>query len=128
MDKKRIMIVDDEEDFIRMLKMNLELSAKFEVMALSSAKDILANVQVFKPDLILLDLVMPGIGGLEACEMLNNDPIGKMTPIIILSALSKDIDKLKAYKLGIVGYVTKPIETKKLIAVIEKSLEFKSSK
>lgn len=128
MDKKRIMIVDDEEGFIRMLKMNLELSAKFEVMALSSAKDIVANVQAFKPDLILLDLIMPGIGGLEVCEMLNNDPIGKMTPIIILSALSKDIDKLKAYKLGIVDYITKPIETQKLITLIERSLEFKSSK
>ena len=81
--------------------------------------------RVFVPDLIILDIMMPGIDGLSACEMLNTDPLGIRTPIIILSALIGDHDKLRAYKLGIVDYLTKPIDKNKLILSIEKALKFK---
>lgn len=125
MEKKKIMIVDDEESFGTLVKFNLELTGNYEVMSLTSAKDILNQVHAFKPSLILLDLVMPEIGGLEVCEMLNNDPIGINIPIVILSALTSDIDKRKAYKLGVVGYIAKPVETSELIKTIEKSLQSK---
>ncbi len=122
MAKKKVMIVDDEVDFLKMVKLNLEDTEKFEVLALSSANDIIAQLHSFKPDVILLDMVMPGIGGIEACEMLNKDPIGQVLPILILSALDKDKDKLMAYKKGIVGYLTKPIEKDILIGKIENAL------
>lgn len=125
MEKNKVMVVDDEEDFLRITKLNLEETDKYEVMTLSSAKDFISHVHSFKPDIILLDLLMPTIGGLEACEMLNNDPIGKRIPIVILSALDKNTDKLKAYKMGVVDYLVKPIEKKDLIAKIEKVLQFK---
>lgn len=124
-DQKKVMIVDDEKDFLMITKLNLEETGKFEVMTLSGAKDIIAQINSFRPDIILLDLLMPRIGGMEACELINKDPLGKSIPIIVLSALGKDSDKLAAYKKGIVDYLVKPIEKDELIAKIEKALRFK---
>jgi DNA-binding response OmpR family regulator len=120
--KKKILMVDDELDFLRMVKLNLEDSDKFEVLALSNANDIISHLHSFKPDLIMLDMVMLGLGGIEICDMLNKDKLGQSVPIIILSALDKDKDKLMAYKKGVVGYLTKPIEKDELIAKIESAL------
>jgi CheY-like chemotaxis protein len=125
MDKKKVMIVDDEEDFLFMAKKILEKTGKYEIMTLSSAKDIIDKVHAFDPAVILLDLLMPSIGGLEVCEMLNNDPAGQRIPIIVISALGSDKDKLKAYKLGIIDYLEKPVDKKTLIAMIEKTLRFR---
>ena len=119
------MAIDDEEDFLKIVKLNLVETDKYEVLTLSSVKDIISQVHSFKPDIILLDLLMPAVGGLEACEMLNNDPMGSNIPIIVLSALDKNMDKLKAYRLGVVDYLVKPIEKKDLIASIEKALQSK---
>ena len=125
MDKRKIMMVDDEVDFIKITKLNLEKTGKYEVMVLSDATDIISQVQEFKPDVILLDILMPKIDGVEACQMLNNDPEGKQIPIITLSALDTDKDRLMMYKLGVVDFITKPISKDELIAKIEKALEFK---
>jgi two-component system alkaline phosphatase synthesis response regulator PhoP len=125
MGKVKIMIVDDEEDFLKFTKMNLEDSGKFEVMTLASAKEIIPHVHNFKPNLILLDLLMAGIGGIEVCEMLNNDPVGKSVPVIVLTALNKNTDKLKAYQSGVVDYLVKPIEKEELIISIDKALQSK---
>jgi CheY-like chemotaxis protein len=125
MGKKRVMVVDDEEDFLKMLKLNLEQVGKYDVLTLSDAKDIVSKVNEFKPDVILLDLLMPEVGGIEACQMLNEDPVGSQTPIIAVSALDKDADKLKAYKVGVVDYLTKPVRIDTIIKSIEKALKFK---
>lgn len=125
MEKRRVMIIDDEEDFLKVIKLNLEGTGKFEVDTLSNAKDMISRVHSFKPEVILLDLLMPGIGGIEACEMLNSDPIGQGVPIIILSALDKETDKVNAYKRGVVDYLTKPIGKDLLISKIEKALDSK---
>ncbi len=125
MQKRRIMIIDDEDDFRKITKMNLDFTEKYEVLALSNAKNIINDVHSFKPEVILLDILMPGIGGLDVCEMLNQDSVSKTVPIIILSALDKDTDKLKAYKLGVVDYLVKPIDVDSLINKIEKALRFK---
>ncbi|MBU1852425.1 MAG: response regulator [Candidatus Omnitrophica bacterium] len=125
MEKKKIMVVDDEVDFLKIVKLNLEETGKYEILALSSAKDIISHVNNFRPDLILLDIVMPVVGGIDACEMLNKDLLGKTIPIIIISALDKSRDKLKAYKKGVVDYIVKPIEKESLIIKIEKALQFK---
>ena len=122
MSKRRVLIVDDELDFLKIIKLNLEETGKFEVITSSNPKEIMSLLHNFRPEVILLDLLMPGTGGLEACDMLNNDPVGKGLPIIILSALDKDKDKLNAYKKGVVDYLTKPIEKDVLIAKIEKAL------
>ncbi|MBU4304109.1 MAG: response regulator [Candidatus Omnitrophica bacterium] len=125
MEKKKVLMVDDEVSFLQMAKMNLEETQQYEVLTLSSAKNIIETVHAFNPDIIVLDLIMPSLGGLEACQMLNTDPQGKRIPIIILSALGKEADKLKAYKLGIVDYLVKPITSEELIAAITKCLRYK---
>ena len=123
--KKKIMIVDDEKEFLMVAKLNLERTGRFEVITLLSAGNIIAELHKFKPDVVLLDMIMPKLGGIEACGMLNNDPLGKGIPIIALSALDKDADKLKASKVGVVDYLVKPIEIDKLTASIEKALKYK---
>jgi len=128
MGKKKILIVDDEVDFLRMVKLNLEETGKFEVMTLSNANEIISCLHSFKPEVIILDMVMPGIGGVEVCDMLNNDPLGQTIPVFILSALDKDKDKLLAFKKGIMGYLTKPVENDVLVAKIEDALRSKFSK
>jgi len=124
--KRKVLIVDDEVDFLRIVKLNLEDTGKFEVMILPRASEIISCLHSFKPEVILLDMVMPGIGGIEVCDMLNDDPLGRTVPIFILSALDKDKDKLLAFKKGIVGYLTKPIDRETLVATIEKALDSKS--
>jgi len=109
-----------------MLKMRLEASAGYEVMAITEAKDIIERIHIFKPDVILLDLLMPGIGGLDACAMLNNDSIGATIPIIVISGLDKSTDKLKAFRFGITDYLVKPVDDAKLIKTIEKAIKSKS--
>ncbi|MFH1479107.1 MAG: response regulator [Candidatus Omnitrophota bacterium] len=123
--KKKVLVIDDEKDFLTIVKMNLEDVGEFEVLTSSTANNIIEDMHNFKPDLILLDLMMPGIGGLSACEMLNKDTIGQKVPIIILSALSKDRDRLEAYKRGVVDYLTKPIDKEELLKKIKKALEYK---
>ncbi len=125
MDKKRILVVDDEEHIANLLKLRLESAGEYEVKVLFEATDIIGQVRAFKPDVILLDLLMPDIGGLEACRRLNDDAVTYAIPIIVISALSKDIDKLKAYKLGIIDYMVKPFDPKLLIATIEKAIRAK---
>ncbi len=125
MEKRRIMIVDDEEHFLMITKVNLERTGKYTVTTLSSAIDIISQVEEFKPEVILLDILMPKIDGVETCKMLNEDSMGKKIPIITLSALDTDKDKLMMYKLGVVDFLVKPIEKDELIAKIEKALQYK---
>ncbi|MFC1590457.1 response regulator [Candidatus Omnitrophota bacterium] len=123
MEKKKVLIVDDEEDFLKITKINLEEAGGYDVLTLSGAEGIVSRVRSFKPDVILLDLLMPAAGGLDACEMINKDAIGGKIPIIIISALDRDEDKRRAHKAGVVDYVVKPVEEKDLIAKIKKALE-----
>ena len=125
MGKRKVMIVDDEVDFLKITKINLENTGKYEVQTLSDARDIISRIKSFNPDVILLDILMPKMDGVEVCKMLNQDPAGSRIPIIILSALDTDKDRLMMYKLGIVDFLVKPIEKDELIAKIERSLQNK---
>ena len=125
--KKRIFIIDDEEIIVKSLKELLTLS-DFEAEATMQAKDILRMVKAFRPHLILLDLLMPHVGGLEVCEMLNNDKETQGIPIIVVSALDKEADIKKAYHGGVVGYVTKPYDFTKLVQEINKAIAYKEEK
>jgi len=120
----RILIIDDDEIVCYGVKIILEKEG-YEVMVLLNAKDVIAHVNKFKPDIILLDLYMPSIGGIEVCKMLNEDSNLKGIPIIILSALDKKPDKLKAYQQGVVEYLVKPIDREVLLAKVAKFLKYK---
>ena len=125
MKKRKVMIVDDEEDFLKITKINLENTGNYEVQTLSDATEIILRIKSFHPDVILLDILMPKMDGVEVCKMLNQDPAGSRIPIVILSALDTDKDKLMMYKLGVVDFLVKPIEKDELIVKIEKALQNK---
>jgi CheY-like chemotaxis protein len=122
--KTKVLVVDDEEDFLKITKINLEETSDYEVVGLTSAKDIVSEVKSIKPDIILMDILMPTLGGIGACSLLNKDPQTQNTPIIIVSAADKDIYVNKAYREGVVNYLVKPIDKKDLIAKIELALRY----
>jgi two-component system alkaline phosphatase synthesis response regulator PhoP len=122
MEKKKVMLVDDEEDFLKLTKLNLEATGRFEVLTLASGIDIVPQLHNFKPDILVLDILMPKVDGIEICHILNDDPVGQQTPLIILSALFKETDKREAYKLGVFDYVVKPVDAATLISKIDKAL------
>ena len=125
-DKKRIkvLVVDDEEDFLKITKINLEEGGEYEVVTLSSAKDIVSDVRSIMPDIILMDILMPSLGGIGACSLLNKDSQAQNIPIIVVSAADKDIYVNKAYREGVVNYLVKPIDKKDLISKIELALRY----
>jgi DNA-binding response OmpR family regulator len=120
-DKKKIFIADDDEAIVSSLRELLVLSG-FEVKATQKAKEVMPLIKGFLPDLIILDLFMPDLGGLEICEMLNNDKVTQAIPIIVVSALGDYIDIKRAYRLGVVNYLVKPYEFKKLLREINKAI------
>ena len=120
MQKKKVMVIDDEQGVLLAVKKNLE--DRYKVSTLLDAREVISQVGKFKPDVILLDILMPAIGGIEVCEMLNKDPIGKNIPIIALSALEKTAVKLKEYKPMVVDYFIKPVDKNELVAKIGKVL------
>lgn len=123
-EKKRIFINDDDKVSLTSLTKLLLLSG-YEVEATQNPKEAIAKIKSFKPHIILLDLLMPALGGLEICDMLNQDSQLAGIPIIIISALGGYTDINKAYKLGVVGYFTKPYVFPQLLQAIEKAIASK---
>jgi two-component system alkaline phosphatase synthesis response regulator PhoP len=123
-DKRKIFIADDDEEISQLLKKTL-IARGFEAEATHHSKDVFPMIKAFKPDLILLDLLMPDLGGFEICEMLNRDKETQGLPIIVISGLIDSPDIKKAYKLGVVGYFMKPLDLKNLVREINKALAYK---
>ncbi|MDD4900194.1 MAG: response regulator [Candidatus Omnitrophica bacterium] len=112
--KKKILIIDDEENFCSILKMNLELKGDFEVGVVSDSRQSVAMVKKMKPDLILLDILMPGMGGFEVLKKLKDDNDISGIPVVMLTALSDETYRVKAQKLYDEEYLVKPIEAPEL--------------
>lgn len=118
MSKEKILIVEDEKDIVRMLEYNL----KKEGFKTSFARDGEAAVSLAekeRPDLILLDLMLPGMDGLEVCKKLKIEKKTALIPIIMLTAKSQESDKIVGLELGADDYVTKPFSPRELIARIK---------
>lgn len=103
----QVFAVDDDESNREVLKYNL--SDKYQVTTFSSGADFLAKIQEAKPDIVLLDIMMPKMNGYQLCEILKNNPATENIPIIFLSALVSPEDKVKGYELGCEDYLEKPI-------------------
>lgn len=125
-DKKRILIIDDDAVALNSLKELLALSG-YEVEAVQEAKEVMQKIKSLKPHLILLDLLMPHLGGFEICELLNQDRETQGIPVIVVSALLKEADIRRAYHLGVIGYITKPYDFPKLLHEINKALAYKEN-
>jgi PAS domain S-box-containing protein len=90
------------------------------------SKLALNQIHTIAPDLILLDIMMPGIDGDEVCERLKANPLTKQIPVIFISAIADSLDKVKGFNLGGVDYVTKPFQTEEVLARIEHQLNLRS--
>jgi phosphate regulon transcriptional regulator PhoB len=115
MNKKKILVVDDEPDIVALVSYNL----KEEGFSVSSAFDgeaALTAVRKENFNLIILDLMLPGISGIELCRILKNDPQTSSIPIIMLTAKGEEIDKVLGLEMGADDYITKPFSPRELIA------------
>ncbi|MBN2029062.1 response regulator [bacterium] len=119
--KEHIFIIEDEEDIIELVRYNLEKEG-YRVSSALSGEEALNQIRSQIPDLIILDLMLPGIDGLEICKILKNDPKTAQTPIIMLTAKGEDIDIVTGLELGAEDYITKPFSPKVLIARIRAAL------
>lgn len=119
---KKILIVDDESDMRETISTRLEIS-NFEVIEARDGEEGLEKAKKEKPDLIVLDLMMPKITGFEVCRMLKFDDAYKNIPIIVLSALSQQPDREKAVQCGADAYFIKPFDLDLLVTKIESLLK-----
>ncbi len=126
-DKKKIFIVDDDEIALTSLKKMLVFSG-FEVEITQEAKEVFPKIKAFTPHLIILDLLMPNMGGLEVCQMLNDDKETRGIPIFVVSGLNSPADQKAAYRLGVINYFTKPYDFNKLLQEINKAIFSKENK
>lgn len=115
MNRKRILVVDDEEDILDLVEYNLKKNG-FDVTCVASGEEALQNARSNSPDLILLDLMLPGVDGLEVCRRLKGDAAASNVPIVMLTAKGEETDIVAGLELGADDYVTKPFSTRVLIA------------
>jgi CheY-like chemotaxis protein len=117
----RVLIADDEEDIKDVMQMFLE-SQGYEVETAYDGLDAIDRVKTWKPDVILLDIMMPVVDGIEVCRTLKADLNVKDIPVIMVSAASKREKEGQAFEAGAQAYVLKPFEPASLVDVIEKCL------
>jgi two-component system phosphate regulon response regulator PhoB len=115
---KKILIVEDHEDTRELLEYNLSASG-FEVRAVRDGTAALEVVRPFQPDLVLLDLMLPGMDGLEICRKLKKNPDTSATPVIMLTAKGEEVDRIVGLELGADDYVVKPFSPRELILRIK---------
>ncbi|MBT3523823.1 MAG: response regulator transcription factor [Flavobacteriaceae bacterium] len=113
----KILIVDDDPDIIEILRYNLSL-AGYEVKAASNGKEAIKKAKIFIPEIILLDVMMPEMDGIEACRLIREMPSLKNSRIIFLSARNEDYTQLSAFDAGADDYISKPVKPKILLKKI----------
>ena len=126
MSENKILIVDDDDDIRHLLKYNLEKSG-FITNVAANGLECLEMVKSYNPDLILLDVMMPGMDGIEVCERIKSDPQNKNIFICFLTARSEDYSQIAGLEAGGDDYVSKPIKPKVLVSRINAILRRKSN-
>lgn len=115
---KKILIVEDERDILQLVKMYLEKEG-FHTLTAATGSEGLKLARTEKPDLLILDLMLPEMDGLEVCKRLRSAPETAMVPIIMLTAKAEESDTVIGLELGADDYVTKPFSPKALIARVK---------
>jgi two-component system alkaline phosphatase synthesis response regulator PhoP len=115
MGKQKIVVVDDEEDIVELLTFNLTKEG-YDVSSASTGEEALSLARTESPDLILLDLMLPGMDGLEVARRLKGEPSTKNIPIVMLTAKGEESDIVTGLELGADDYITKPFSRKVLVA------------
>ncbi len=116
--KKQIFIVEDEDDIFKLLQYNLGREG-FEVTGMAHGDGAVSAIARRKPDLVLLDLMLPGMGGLEICRLLKTSPDTSGIPVVMLTAKGEESDVVVGLQMGADDYVAKPFGMKVLLARIQ---------
>jgi two-component system alkaline phosphatase synthesis response regulator PhoP len=114
MAKGRILVVDDEIYIVHILDFSLGMEG-YEVLTALDGEQALEKARAEKPDLIVLDIMMPKLDGYETCKRLKADPEIKDVPVILLSAKGRNVDQKIGFEVGADDYITKPFSPRKLV-------------
>ena len=117
MARERVLVVDDERDILELVKYNLDREG-YHVTVVATGEDALAAARTKTPDIVVLDLMLPGVDGLEVCRRLKGDPKTRNIPIVMLTAKGDEADVVTGLELGASDYVTKPFSPRVLTARI----------
>lgn len=119
---KTILIVDDEPNIVVPLQFLMEKNG-YQTLVAQSGEEALEAVSKYSPDLVLLDIMLPGIDGFEVCEIVKLNPKWKHIKIIFLTAKGRDVDIAKGMVLGADEYIAKPFSNKQIVESIKRLLE-----
>jgi two-component system phosphate regulon response regulator PhoB len=125
--RPRVLVVEDERDIAELVKLTLERTGDIDVEIVQSGDVALKAAADREPDLILLDLNLPVVSGLEVCRLLRGRPATKTTPIIMLTARSSENDRVAGLDVGADDYITKPFSTRELAARVRAALRRRRS-
>jgi len=114
--KKKVLIVDDEPNVRRLSR--IILNKQFDIIEAKDGRQALEQVTAQKPDVILMDMMMPKMDGLTACHIIKTDPLTKATPIIMVTAIGFELNIKLSQQMGANGYVTKPFLPQELLGKI----------
>ncbi len=117
----KVLVVDDEPNVLRSLAQYLTIE-DFVVETATNGEEALEKVDAFVPELILLDVMMPGMDGFEVLEKIKENPVHQNTPIIMLTAKDQSSDVLKGYQSGATSYLVKPFNLDELVETINQTL------
>ncbi len=120
--KPKILVVDDEPDAVELVSFNLK-AAGFDVVTAADGAEALKRAKEHQPDLLVLDVMLPEVDGLEVCKIIRRDPSVAHIPIIMLTAKAAEIDRVLGLELGADDYVTKPFSPRELVLRIRKILD-----
>ena len=118
MAKKKILLIEDDRDIVELVRYNLE-KEEFQVTASSDGSTGLAQIKKSLPDLLVLDLMLPKISGLEICKEVRRDPALNRLPILMLTARGEEADRVVGLEMGADDYVTKPFSPRELLARVK---------
>lgn len=113
MARQRILVVEDEEDILNLLRFNLK-EAGFDTLTTGDGKEAVALAIRYVPDLVLLDVMLPGLDGFEVCRTLKADPRTSHVPVIMLTARGEEVVRIGGLELGVDDYVVKPFSPREL--------------
>jgi len=117
----KVLVADDEEDVLNLVGSNLR-NAGFAVLKAADGAEALAKARVESPALIVLDLMLPGMSGLEVCKVLKGEPATARIPIVMLTAKAEEIDRIVGLELGADDYITKPFSPRELVLRVKSVL------
>ncbi len=123
-EKKRILVVDDEPSITRMLKLNLEQTGQYQVVTENISRDAVAAAERFHPDLMLLDVMMPGLDGGNLASQLQSRPQLKRVPIVFLTAaVTREEVKARDGLVGGLPFLAKPVNLQEVLTCLQRQLQ-----